>query len=226
MSWESDLSSTLSTIKKFITISYFFYRKKKNYSLYFDILGRLTGVTPHQMSWRYDMLTLMLNKAHLLQNLEATHIPPEAFLLPLFLLGLSYLQVFKKEDSLVLCLRIQLTSGILCISSYLSSPTCLINHTWVCNYFSSFLWRVIQSILILEPNIQDTLRKAEFILRNSTVFCLAEASLKPISVTENDQLLLKCLVSAIAEHLLCVHLCGRIQFSPIILWWAQPCEQP
>lgn len=55
-------------------------QEKKNYSLYFDILKRLTGVMPHQMSWRYDMLTLMFNKAHLLQNLEASHILPRFFI--------------------------------------------------------------------------------------------------------------------------------------------------
>lgn len=71
--------------------------KKKSYSLYFDILRRLTGVMPHQMSWRYDMLTLMFNKAHLLQNLEASHIPPRLFYYYYFFLNMPSLRFSRKE---------------------------------------------------------------------------------------------------------------------------------
>lgn len=52
---------------------------------------------PHQMSWRYDMLTLMFNKAHLLQDLEAGHIPPRLFYYYYFFLGLPILRFSRKE---------------------------------------------------------------------------------------------------------------------------------
>lgn len=100
-SQETDPSSSLHTTEKFITISYFFHRKKKkkreSFSLYFDIVRRLTGVMPHQMSWCYDMLTLMFNKAHLLQHLEASHIPLRLFYYYYFSLGLHILRFSRKE---------------------------------------------------------------------------------------------------------------------------------
>ena len=72
-------------------------KKKKSSSLYFDILRRLTGVMPHQISWRYDMLTLMFNKVHLLQNLEAGHIPSSCFYYYYFFLSLPTLVFLRKE---------------------------------------------------------------------------------------------------------------------------------
>lgn len=118
---------------------------------------------PHQMSWRYDTLTLMFNKAHLLQNLEASHIPPRLFYYYDFFLGLPVLR-FQEGNSSALFLRMKLTMGTSCIFSYLHSPTRLINHTWACNYLSTFLWRVIQSILASYSSIKDILGKHIYIL--------------------------------------------------------------
>lgn len=72
-------------------------KKRESFSLYFDIVRRLTGVMPHQMSWCYDMLTLMFNKAHLLQHLEASHIPLRLFYYYYFSLGLHILRFSRKE---------------------------------------------------------------------------------------------------------------------------------
>ena len=133
-------------------------KKKKSSSLYFDILRRLTGVMPHQISWRYDMLTLMFNKVHLLQNLEAGHIPSSCFYYYYFFLSLPTL-VFSRKETLSFIPENEADVGTLCIFSYLSSPMWLINHTWAHNYFSTFLWRVIQSILASDANIKGILRK-------------------------------------------------------------------
>lgn len=83
--------------------------EKRAIACILTFLRRLAGVMPDQMSWRYDMLTLMFNKAHLLQNLEASHIPPRLFYYYYFFLNLPGLIFFKKGNTSALFLRIKLT---------------------------------------------------------------------------------------------------------------------
>lgn len=196
--------------------------KKKNQpqnsSPYFDILGRLTGVLPHQMSWCCDTRTLMFNKTHLLQNLEASHIPPRLFLflllLLLFLLGPIYLRVSGKET----------------VKLYFWKFTWhRIPHPYPLGSAHRHGWRVrCRFAIILEGQSREVYSQP-LILRalwrkhnlswgiplHCACFALLQYPWSGVSITENALQLLKGRKSIHVEHLLRAHPCGGIRFSPV-----------
>lgn len=130
------------------------------------------------MSWCCDTRTLMFNKTHLLQNLEASHIPPRLFLflllLLLFLLGPTYLRVSGKET----------------VKLYFWKFTWhRIPHPYPLGSAHRHGWRVrCRFAIILEgqsrevysqPLILRALWRKQFILRDSAALCL----LRPPSVS-------------------------------------------
>lgn len=129
------------------------------------------------------MLTLMSNKAHLLQNLEASHIPSRLFYYYYFFLGLPTCG-FRERRLLSLISEnpadtVYLTHILLALLTKVTDKSCpgspLLQEPPL---------RVIQSTLLSDPNIEGTWKKTQFSPRNPTTFCLLCPA--PVSVKQTS----------------------------------------
>lgn len=136
------------------------------------------------MSWRCDMLTLMSNQTHLLQNLEASHIPLRLFYYYYFFLGLptcgfremrllSFISENPADTMYLAHILLALLTNV-ADKSHTGSPS-----------LQEPPLRVIQNTLFSDPNIEGTWKKTQFNRRNPTTFCLLCPA--PVSIKQTSR---------------------------------------